>query len=229
MGTRVIPGALRVENIRIMGKVKSRSLAFVLLAAIAMSGGVVAIGQTKPEPTKPNAQPPNPSGASETSVAAVDPNKYLIGAEDVLFIKVWREPDYSLPAMVRPDGKITMPLIGEVQAGGLTPIQLTKSLTELLSKQINNPDVTVFVTDVRSKKYYIDGEVNRSGSFPLITPTTILEALSNAGGFKEFANPKNIRILRGSTVFKFNWKEVTAGKKMEQNILVENGDHIIVK
>ena len=229
MGTRVIPGALRVENIRNMGKVKSRSLAFVVLAAIAMFGGAVAIGQTKPEPTKPNAQSPNPAGGSETSVAAVDPNKYLIGAEDILFIKVWREPDYSLPAMVRPDGKITMPLIGEVQAGGLTPIQLTKSLTELLSKQINNPDVTVFVTDVRSKKYYIDGEVNRSGSFPLITPTTILEALSNAGGFKEFANPKNIRILRGSTVLKFNWKEVTAGKKMEQNILVENGDHIIVK
>ncbi len=191
-----------------MGKVKSRSLAFVVLAAIAMFGGAVAIGQTKPEPTKPNAQSPNPAGGSETSVAAVDPNKYLIGAEDILFIKVWREPDYSLPAMVRPDGKITMPLIGEVQAGGLTPIQLTKSLTELLSKQINNPDVTVFV---------------------LITPTTILEALSNAGGFKEFANPKNIRILRGSTVLKFNWKEVTAGKKMEQNILVENGDHIIVK
>ena len=195
-----------------------------------MSGGAVAIGQTKPEPAKPpNAQSPNPGGAAETSAAAVDPNKYLIGAEDVLYIKVWREPDYSLTAMVRPDGKITMPLIGEVQAGGLTPIQLTKTLTELLSKQINSPEVTVFVLEVRSKKYYIDGEVNRSGSFPLITPTTILEALSNAGGFREFANPAKIRILRGSKVFKFNWKEVTAGKKMEQNILVENGDHIIVK
>ena len=212
-----------------MGKVKSRSLAFVVLAAIAMFGGAVAIGQTKPEPTKPNAQSPNPGGVAETSAAAVDPNKYLIGAEDVLFIKVWREPDYSLPAMVRPDGKITMPLIGEVQAGGLTPIQLTKSLTELLSKQINSPEVTVFVTDVRSKKYYIDGEVNRSGSFPLITPTTVLEALSNANGFREFASPSKIRILRGTTVLKFNWKEVTAGKKMEQNIFVENGDHIIVK
>jgi polysaccharide export outer membrane protein len=213
-----------------MCKVKSRALAFAVLAAIALSSGVVAIGQTKPEPTKPqSAPPPNPAGTTETSVAAVDPNKYLIGPEDVLYIRVWREPDFTLPVVIRPDGKITMPLIGEVQAGGLTPMQLTKNLTELLTKYINSPDVTVFVTDVRSKKYYIDGEVNRPGSFPLITPTTILEALSNAGGFREFSNPAKIRILRGSTVLKFNYKEVTAGKKMEQNILVENGDHIIVK
>jgi polysaccharide export outer membrane protein len=213
-----------------MSKVKSRSLAFAVLAAIVLSGGLVALGQTKQDASKPqSAQPPNPAGAGETSVAAVDPNKYLIGPEDVLFIKVWREPDFSLPVVVRPDGKITMPLIGEVQAGGLTPIQLTKNLTELLTKYINNPDVTVFVTEVRSKKYYIDGEVNRPGSYPLITPTTILEALSNAGGFKEFASPAKIRVLRGKTILKFNYKEVTAGKKMEQNVYVESGDHIIVK
>ncbi len=217
---------LRVENIRNMSKVKSRSLAFAVLAGVALCG-TVAIGQTKPEASKPASA--NPAGAGEASAAAVDPNKYLIGPEDVLYIKVWREPDYTQPAVVRPDGKITMPLIGEVQAGGLTPLQLTKVLTELLTKLINNPDVTVIVTDVRSKKYYIDGEVNRPGSFPLITPTTVLEALSNAGGFKEFANPSKIRILRGSTVFKFNYREVTAGKKMEQNIYVESGDHIIVK
>jgi polysaccharide export outer membrane protein len=221
---------LEAENIKDMCKVKSRSLAFAVLAAIAMSGGLAAFGQTKPESAKPQSpQPPNPSGASETSVAAVDPNKYLIGAEDMLFIKVWREPDYSLAAFVRPDGKITIPLVGEVQAGGVTPIQLTKSVTEALTKYINNPEVTVFVTEVRSKKYYLDGEVNRPGSYPLITPTTVLEALSNAGGFKEFANSSKIRILRGSIVLKFNYKEVTAGKKMEQNIFVENGDHIIVK
>jgi len=210
-----------------MSKVKSRSLAFAVLAAIALAGGAVAFAQTKPEATKP--QPAGPSGAGETAAAGVDPNKYLIGPEDALYVKVWREVDYSGPAVVRPDGKITMSPIGELQASGLTPAQLTKSLTELLAKFIINPDVTVIVTDVRSKKYYIDGEVNRPGSFPLITPTTILEALSNAGGFKEFANPGKIRILRGSTVYKFNYKEVTAGKKMEQNIYVESGDHIIVK
>jgi polysaccharide biosynthesis/export protein len=209
-----------------MSKVKSRSLAFVVLAGIALFGAV-ATAQTKPDINKP--QSPNPPGGSEASAAAVDPNKYLVGPEDILYIKVWREIDFTGPVVVRPDGKITMPLVGELQAGGLTPLQLQKSVTEALSKIINNPDVTVSVTDVRSKKYFIDGEVNRSGSFPLITPTTILEALSNAGGFREFANKSNIRILRGTKVLKFNYKEVTAGKKMEQNIYVENGDHIIVK
>jgi polysaccharide export outer membrane protein len=212
-----------------MCKVKSRSFAFTLLAGIVMSGCVVAVGQIKPDATKPqSAQPPNPAGVNETSAAAVDPNKYLIGPEDVLFIKVWREPDFTLPAVVRPDGKITMPLIGEMQAGGLTPLQLTKNLTESLTKLINTPDVTVTVTDVRSKKYYIDGEVNRSGSFPLITPTTVLEALTNANGFREFSSPKRITILRGGKILKFNYKEVISGKHMEQNVFVENGDHIHV-
>ena len=215
-----------------MSKVKSRAFAFAVLAALAISGGAVAMGQTKQEPAKPqSAPPPNPAGTaqpSEGSVAAVDPNKYLIGPEDVLFIKTWREPDFTFLAVVRPDGKITIPLVGEAQASQQTPIQLTKTIAELLTKIINTPDVNVFVQEVRSKKYYIDGEVNRSGSFPLITPTTVLEALSNANGFKEFSNPKKIKILRGSTILKFNWKEVTTGKKMEQNIFVENGDHIIV-
>jgi len=225
----MVPGALQAENIKDRCKVKSRSFAFAVLAAIAMSGGMLAIGQSRPDVIKPQSpQPSNPPGTSENSPAAVDPNKYLIGAEDALFIKVWREPDYSGPAFVRPDGKITMPLIGEVQAGGLTPIQLTKSITESLTKLINNPDVTVFVTEVRSKKYYIDGEVNRSGSFPLITATTILEALTNASGFREFSNPKKITILRGKKILKFNYKEVIAGKHMEQNVFVESGDHIHV-
>jgi polysaccharide biosynthesis/export protein len=212
-----------------MCKVKSRSFAFALLAGIVTAGGMVVMGQTKPDAVRPpNPPAPNPAGTSEPSPAAVDPNKYLIGPEDVLYIRVWREPDFTGPVVVRPDGKITMPLIAEVQAGGLTPLQLTKSLTESLTKLINTPDVTVSVTDVRSKKYYIDGEVNRSGSFPLITPTTILEALTNASGFKEFSNPKKITILRGSNILKFNYKDVIKGKHMEQNVLIENGDHIHV-
>jgi polysaccharide biosynthesis/export protein len=191
---------------------------------------VTALGQAQSDPTKP--QPPAPSGsmttAPEGANAAVDPNKYLIGPEDILFIKVWREPDFTLAVAVRPDGKITMPLIGEIQAAQQTPIQLTKTLAESLTKYINTPDVTVSVMEVRSKKYYIDGEVNRPGSFPLVTPTKILEALSHAGGFRDFANTKKIRILRGDKVFFFNYKDVTNGKRLEQNILVENGDHIIV-
>jgi polysaccharide biosynthesis/export protein len=161
-------------------------------------------------------------------VAAVDPGKYQIGAEDLLFVRVWREPDFTLPVAVRPDGKITMPLIGEVRAAGQSPLQLTATLKQLLMQYLNNPDVSVFVTEVRSKKFYIDGEVNRPGAFALVTPTSVLEALSRSGGFREFANAKKIRVLRGGQIRRFNYKEVTNGKHLEQNIAVENGDHIIV-
>jgi polysaccharide export outer membrane protein len=163
------------------------------------------------------------------SVAApVDPGKYQIGPEDMLFVRVWREPDFTLPVAVRPDGKITMPLIGEVRAAGQSPLQLTATLKQLLTQYLNNPDVNVFVTEVRSKKFYIDGEMNRPGSFALVTPTTVLEALSRGGGFREFANTKKIRVLRGSQIRYFNYKAVTKGQHLEQNIAVENGDHIIV-
>ena len=207
-------------------------LSVLLLALTALFGVPGAFGQPKPEDSRVPARPADLTSPNKPSTegvgAAVDPNKYIIGPEDILRILVWREPDLSGIYAVRPDGKITMPLIGELQAAGLTPEQLKKSLMEALLKYINNPDVTVMVQDVRSKKYYLDGEVNRPGLFPLVTPTTVLEALSNAGGFKEFANQKKIRILRHGAILKFNYKEVTNGKHMEQNIYVENGDHIIV-
>jgi polysaccharide biosynthesis/export protein len=193
------------------------------LAAVIASGSLTAAGQTRTSDTVATTRI-DADGVS----AAVDPHKYEIGPEDILFIKVWREPDFTFPVSVRPDGKITVPLIGEVAASGTTPTDLTKNFTSLLSRYINNPDVSVFVTEVRSKKYYIDGEVNRPGSFPLVTRITVLEALSHAGGFKDFANTKRIRILRGDKVYYFNFKEVTSGKHMDKNILVENGDHIIV-
>ncbi len=165
----------------------------------------------------------------DASVAApVDPGKYQIGPEDLLFIRVWREPDFTLPVAVRPDGKITMPLIGDVRAAGESPLQLTAALKQLLTQYLNNPDVNVFVTEVRSKKFYIDGEMNRPGSFALVTPTSVLEALSRGGGFRDFANTRKIRVLRGGEVLHFNYKDVTKGKHLEQNIAVENGDHIIV-
>jgi len=172
---------------------------------------------------------PKSSATPEGIGQPIDPNKYLIGAEDLLFIQVWREVDFTRPAAVRPDGKITMPLIGDVQAGGLTPQQLTQVLVEKLGSVLTHPEVTVTVSEVRSKKYYIDGEVNHPGFFPLVTPTRVLEALSNAGGFRDFANTKRIKILRGDQVFNFNYNDVSKGKHMEQNIFIENGDHIIVK
>lgn len=160
---------------------------------------------------------------------AVDQEKYKIGPEDLLFVRVWREPDFTLPVAVRPDGKITMPLIGDVQSSGLTPERLAAQLAAALKEYINEPQVTVSVQQVNSKKYSITGGVNKTGSYPLVVPTRVFDALSQAGGFREFANKKDIVIIRGDRRIKFNWEEVVKGKKLDQNIFLENGDTIYVK
>jgi polysaccharide export outer membrane protein len=189
------------------------------------------LAQKKAETPFPTQSPQAKAEDTELKKAAgalVDPKNYLIGPEDVILIRVWREAELSGPASVRPDGKITLGLGGEVQAAGLTPDALGKKITEVLSNFVNSPQVTVSVQQVNSKRYYISGEVNRSGVFPMVMPTTILEALVNAGGFRDFANSKKIVILRGTKRLNFNYKEVIKGKNLEQNVLLENGDHIVV-
>ncbi len=179
------------------------------------------------EAIKPAAEPAKESLA-EAPPAAVDPRTYLIGVEDVLLIRVWREPEHSALVTVRPDGKITLPLLGDVQAASLTPDKLDAEITQALSRYINNPDVIVSVQAVRSKRYYVTGEVNRPGAYPLVTPITVLEALTLAGGFRDFANKKNITVLRGNQRFKFNYNDVIKGRNMAQNITLQHGDYIIV-
>jgi polysaccharide export outer membrane protein len=185
--------------------------------------------QTVPEtesakPTQEAAAEAKPA----TPAAPVDPKAYVIGAEDLISIRVWREPENSGTFVVRPDGKVSVPLVGEIQAAGLTPEKLSESIAESLQKVMVHPEVTVGVEKVNSKKYYIQGEVNRPGSYPLVIDTTILEALVNAGGFRDFANTKKIVILRGTERIRFNYNQVTHGKKMDQNILLKPGDQIIV-
>ncbi len=194
--------------------------------AVARSAQSTPPPQAPPKTTEP-AKPPAPENTGAVG-APVDPKTYEIGAEDVLFVRVWREADFTGPVGVRPDGKISMPLVGELQAAGLTPERLGTHIAEALKKYITNPDVSVSVSQVNSKRYYITGEVNRPGPYPLVTPTRVLEALANAGGFRDFANLKKIKILRGKQQFKFNYKEVTSGKRLEQNIYLESGDYIIV-
>jgi polysaccharide export outer membrane protein len=173
---------------------------------------------------------PKPSAAAKIPGAApVDSKTYVIGPEDVIFVKVWRDNDVSGQFLVRPDGRISVPLIGDVTASGRTPEQLEKDISERLSKFIKEPQVNVGILVVGSKKYFILGEVNKPGSFPLVVPTNVLEALVNAGGFRDFANESKILILRGDKVLTFNYKQVTRGKKPEQNILLEPGDKIVVK
>jgi polysaccharide biosynthesis/export protein len=183
----------------------------------------------QPQATPPAGQPAPPASVPPASVpSVVDTKTYVIGAEDVLRVLVWREPDLSGTFSVRPDGKISLPLVNEVQAAGLTPEKLSTTIGQGLMKYMTHPEVSVAVQQVMSKKYFIMGEVQKTGSFPLLIPTTVLEALVNAGGFRDFANTKKITIMRGTQRFYFNYKEVIKGKNREQNILLETGDQIIV-
>ena len=183
---------------------------------------------TPPQPTKIEAPKPLTGAAAESTSAGVDPHNYVIGGEDVLFIRVWREMDFTGSYIVRPDGKITIPLVGDLQAGGLTPEKLGEQLKQALSEFITTPDVSVTVSQVNSKKFFITGSVGHPGQFPLILPTRIFDALSNAGGFQAFANKKKIVIVRGAERIHFNYLDVLKGKDPDQNIFIENGDTIIV-
>jgi polysaccharide biosynthesis/export protein len=158
----------------------------------------------------------------------ISDSAYVVGAEDVLNVLVWHEAELSRPVIVRPDGKITLPLVGEITAAGLTLPQLTGVITEGLKKYMITPEVSVSVQAVNSKKFYIQGEVLRPGPYPLVVPTTVMEGLANAGGFRDFANLRKITILRGTERLRFNYKEVRSGKHLEQNILLLPGDQIIV-
>jgi polysaccharide export outer membrane protein len=168
---------------------------------------------------------------NEPIAQAVDPRTYLIGPEDVLKIEVFRDADLSRLVNVRPDGKITMALVGDLQAEGLTPERLTVQLKEALSQYMTSPEVTISVMAVNSKSFVVTGKVNRTGRFPLITPIRVFDALGLTGGFQEFADTKHITIVRGGQRLNFNYKDFVAGKKdaLDQNILVQNGDTILVK
>lgn len=165
-------------------------------------------------------------------VAATNDPNYVIGAEDVLDINVWKEPDIARTVPVRPDGRISLPLLNDIQAAGLTPRQLGLVVTESLKKFLTEPQVTVIVTAINSRRVYILGEVNRAGAFPLLPGLTVLQALSSAGGFTQYANPKKIYVLRNEngkqTKYPFNYKEVVAGARTNQNIQLQPGDTIVV-
>ncbi len=178
--------------------------------------------QTKPgQPTTPGT--PSPGGAP------VDSSKYKVGPADVLLIRVWNEPEFTGPVAVHEDGKFTLPLVGDLDAGGKTPIEIQDEVAKALTKYVVRPLVTVTVQDVGSKRYYIDGLAARPGVYSLVVPTTVLEAISAAGGLQEFANEKKIYVLRGSKQIPFNYKDVLKGKHMEQNILLQPDDHIVVR
>ncbi len=227
----------RAESGRIMIRNKSLLLRLIALGTLAFTVWSQKMPQPvrKDESTQENKdssknQPDATMGKPATPNVglAVDPGKYVIGGEDVIAIQTWRHPEFTFNMAVRPDGKVAIPLVGEMQVAGLTPDQFRKNYANAIGDYVKNPEVFVVVLEVRSKKYFVDGEVQRPGEYPLIGPTRILEALSRTGGFRDFANRKKIQVLRGTQTFRFNWEEVIKGKKPEQNILIESGDHIVV-
>src|SRR5580658_6774610 len=185
-------------------------------------------GSTAPAPQAASADP-------GTGAAAVPPhdNTYIIGDDDVLSINVWKEAEVSRTVPVRSDGKISLPLAGEVQASGQTPLQLEKVLAAKLQSFISEPEVTVIVTEIRSQKFNILGQVSKPGTYPLTNASTVLDAIAIAGGFRDFAKQKSIYILRqnpdGSEMrLSFNYKDVIKGKNSAQNIKLQPRDTIVV-
>lgn len=191
---------------------------------------LLAIPTGAQQPSQP-AAPAVASDASQKVAPATDPN-YVIGGQDVLDISVWKEPEVSRVVPVRPDGKISLPLLNDVQAAGLSPAALAAQITESLKKYVTNPQVTVIVTTINSQRVYLLGEVTRPGAFPMIPGMTVLQAVSSGGGFTQFARTKGIYVLRnenGKQVkYPFNYKEVVNGKKPEQDIALKAGDTIVV-
>jgi len=206
---------------------KAGTMLLLTLLAIPLAGQQTT--SKKAQPNKPVI--PANADASKPVAATTDP-EYVIGAEDVLNISVWKEPEVTRTVPVRPDGKISLPLINDIQAAGLTPAQLTGLIMEKLNKYFTDPQVTVIVTAINSRRIYILGEVNRSGTYQLLPNMTVLQALSGAGGFSQFANLKGIYVLReenGKQIkFPFNYKEVIKGNRPEQNILLKPGDTIVI-
>ena len=207
-----------------MKKAMKRSvlLALVLFAAAALAQSMV------------EAKGDKPANAAQEAAVASEPaasSDYVIGADDVLHISVWKEPDLSETLPVRPDGKISMPLLNDVPAAGLTPLQLKDSITEKLKKYIADPRVTVVVTAMNSRRDFVTGEVLHSGPMPLLPHMTMLQALSQAG-FTQFANLKGIYLLRTQNgkqeKVPFNYKEVVKGNHPEQNIVLKPGDTLVV-
>src|SRR6267378_683066 len=198
--------------------------------ALLIIGGLLASGTwAQTDGSAKNAKTNQaPAESMPRSVAGPD---YVIGADDNLHISVWKEPDLTTSLPVRPDGKISLPLLNDVQAAGLTPMQLAADLTTRLKKYVAEPQVTVVVTQMNSQKVFLLGEVLHTGAVPLLPNMTVLQVLSTAG-FSQFANTKGIYILRTENgrqdKLPFNYKAVVKGEHMEQNILLKPGDTVVV-
>ena len=196
--------------------------------ALSIGMGLLAAGLLAQDSVVSKGDKPATAMASPETPVDSD---YVIGADDMLRISVWKEPDLSETLPVRPDGKISMPLLNDIPAAGLTPLQLKDSITEKLKKFIADPRVTVVVQTMASRRIFVSGEVVHTGPMTLLPHMTMLQALSQAG-FTQFANVKGIYLLRTENgkqeKLPFNYKDVIKGNHPEQNIVLKPGDTVVV-
>jgi len=232
-----------------------RCTCFIAALAITTAVALPAAAQTAvpSDATTPASAPAAPpvsgapaeSGATPLSVAAAPivgsvpnvtgikpPADYVIGVDDQLEVVYWQDKDMSASVTVRPDGNISLPLVNEVKAAGLTPEELRKAIAEAAAKFIEDPTVSVGVTAINSRKVFITGQIAKPGSYPLTDSMTVLQMIATAGGPNEYAKSDKITILRrenGKDVaHKFNYKNVSQGKSLEQNISLKPGDTIVI-
>lgn len=194
-----------------------------LLVAIAILATTPALPAQAPQAARPA-----PDGVAGVPTLP----DYVIGIDDVLGVLFWREPDMTGDVTVRPDGLITVPLVGEILAAGLRPEALREEIAKAAARVLEDPNVTVVVRQINSRKVFITGEVAQPGSYPMLAPMTVVQLIALAGGLNEFADKESISVLRveeGRTrSFKFNYKDVAKGKNLAQNIVLKPGDTVVV-
>ena len=218
-----------------IAKFRSKSIASVFAAAAMLLTANVASAQKAsakggPSPSKGNVT--SPAANAPVAAPAVVPAEYVIGADDVLSVVFWRDKDLTTDVSVRPDGNISIPLINDVHAAGLTPAQLKDKIVDEAKKYIEDPSITVVVKTINSRKVFITGEVKKPGPYALTGSTSVLQLISMAGGLDDYAKSEKITIVRSEngkqTSYRFNYKEVLEQKKLAQNIELRPGDTVIV-
>ncbi|HMF95454.1 MAG TPA: polysaccharide biosynthesis/export family protein [Vicinamibacterales bacterium] len=212
------------------------SAAIVCATALGAASTSVIVDAQAPAPAlAANAAAPAPVAAAAAAVPTkpATPTGYVIGVDDVLSILFWRDKDLSAPeTTVRPDGKVTLPLLNDVQAAGLTPEQLRDAVVTAARRYVEDPQPTVIVKEIKSRKVFITGQVEKPGPYPLNGSVTVLQLIATAGGLRDFADGKNITVMRvrqgKQAIFEFNYQDLVKRKNLFQNIELEPGDTVVV-
>jgi polysaccharide export outer membrane protein len=217
------------------GTLLSATIVSVTALTVAASTSLAVLAQAPAPAMAANAaaSAPATAAAAVVPVRPATPTGYVIGVDDVLSILFWRDKDLSAPEItVRPDGKVTLPLLNDVQAAGLTPEQLRDMVLDAARKYIEDPNPTVIVKEIKSRKVFITGQVEKPGPYPLNGTVTVLQLIATAGGLRDFADGKNISVIRvregKQSVFEFNYQDLLKKRYLSQNIELAPGDTVVV-